>query len=125
MSAVGEPQYVRRSELIEMFEGDAEFVDDLAAQFTAQCRVALNDMNDALAARDLSRVSRLAHALKGSVAYFDPGYGQAILRTIERISPDQPERLRSLVNALETRMERLTRHLAVAFPRPAASFAIH
>lgn len=104
-----------RAELIEMFEGDAEFVDGLAAQFTAQCLVTLSDIHHALAAGDAGAVSRAAHGLKGSVGYFDPGTGHAMVEAVERNPPGDLTHLPLLVGALELRINRLTRHLAVEF----------
>lgn len=107
--------YTARAELIEMFDGDAEFVDGLAAQFTAQCAVALSDMHEALDAGDSLRVSSAAHLLKGSVGYFDPGTGHAMVEAIEWLPCSELARLPSLVSALELRIEHLRRHLGAEF----------
>lgn len=107
--------YIPRAELIEMFDGDAEFVDDLAAQFTAQCLTALDEIHGALAAGDAIGVSRAAHALKGSMGYFDPGTGHAMLEAIARLPPAELVRLPSLIAALELRIDRLRRHMGVEF----------
>lgn len=98
-----------------MFDGDAEFVDGLAAQFTAQCVVALNDIHQALDAGDPRGVSRAAHLLMGSVGYFDPGTGQSMVEAIERIPSGELSRLPSLVVALERRIDRLRQHLDAEF----------
>jgi HPt (histidine-containing phosphotransfer) domain-containing protein len=116
--------YTPRAELIEMFDGDSEFVDSLAAQFTAQCLTALHDIHEALNAGDVAGVSRAAHALKGSVGYFDPGTGHAMVEAIERIPSAEVERLPALVRALELRIDRLRRHLCAEF-WPSGGFHSH
>jgi chemotaxis protein histidine kinase CheA len=98
-----------------MFDGDADFVDDLAAQFTSHCLVALNDIHEALDAGDTRGVSRAAHTLKGSVGYFDPGTGHAIVEAIEHVPAGELGLLASLVGALEIRIDRLTHYLAGEF----------
>jgi hypothetical protein len=107
--------YTPRAELIEMFGGDADFVDDLAARFTAQCVVVLNDIREALDAGDVGGVSRAVHALKGTVGYFDPGTGHAMVEAIERIPPGDLGRLLSLVDVLQLRIDCLRRHLGMEF----------
>lgn len=107
--------YTPRAELIEMFEGDAEFVDGLAAQFGTQCVMALSDMHRALDAGDSLRVSLAAHLLKGSVGYFDPGTGHAMVEAIEWLPFGEVARLPSLINALELRIGLLRLHLGTEF----------
>lgn len=107
-----------------MFGGDAEFVDDLAAQFAAQCLVALDDIHAALDAGDAIGVSRAAHALKGTVGYFDPDTGHAMVEALERVPPGELARLPSLVDALELRIDRLRQHLCVEFRASGGSHSL-
>jgi HPt (histidine-containing phosphotransfer) domain-containing protein len=107
--------FTSRADLIDMFDGDTQFVDDLAADFSRACPGMLSDIRTALDAGDAAGVSRAAHTLKGSVGYFEPGEGRAMVEGIERIQPTDMARVPELLNALELRLGTLQRYLAQAF----------
>lgn len=94
-----------------MFEGDTEFAIELATQFSSQCRAMLDAIYEALDAGDATAMKQAAHTLKGSIGYFDPGEGQMLLETIERIGPSDLALVPALLCELEVRVEGLQRFL--------------
>ena len=108
-------EYVSRSELIDLFEGDAAFVDELATQFTRDCPAMLDAVSRAFDTGDAMAVSRAAHAFKGSLGYFDPVGGQALVESIEHIRPSELARVPALLRALELRIDALQHYLPREF----------
>jgi two-component system, sensor histidine kinase and response regulator len=53
---------------LERVEGDRSLLGELAEMFKADCKKALQEMDEAITAGDLKRLERLAHTLKGSSA---------------------------------------------------------
>ncbi len=103
--------FTSRSELLEMFEGDVAFVEELTQAFLNLCPLAMKELHAGLLAGDPTAVSRTAHSLKGTLGYFDDGDGLEALHTLERVTGSDLSQAHNVLRGLERRLGDLTRFL--------------
>ncbi|MEA2165199.1 MAG: hypothetical protein QOK37_3326 [Thermoanaerobaculia bacterium] len=119
MSAIQSPRsssHISRAELLDSFDGDAAFVDEIVSIFLKRTPLLLAEMRSALAAGDAWTASRAAHTIKGSIGYFDQGAAYAAAETIERMPAEQMNGIPDLLLDLEQRIDDLVLFLRQAFP---------
>lgn len=72
--------------LLERFDGDLSLVRQLVGLFLEEYPASLRELERALEAKDLEALAAAAHALKGSVGYFDSPAASAAALRLERVS---------------------------------------
>ena len=98
------------------FDDDVPFVQSLIVTFADRWPVLIEEILAAFDAGDAGAVSRAAHALKGSVGYFENGELCATASRVERITTAAELSLvPSLVAQLERRLSDLTSYLNAEF----------
>ncbi len=103
--------FATRAELLATFDDDAEFVGKLVAAFLRRCPLLLDEIRSGSRAADAETVSRAAHALKGSIGYFDHGELYAAAQRIEHITAAELPGLPVLLLQLEGELDGLTGYL--------------
>jgi hypothetical protein len=103
--------FVSRAELLESFEGDAGFVREITIAFLQSCPLALAELRAGLEAGDTEAVTRTAHSLRGTLAYFDQGGVLDAVRRLEALTTADLPRASKMLGQLEECMEDLTGHL--------------
>lgn len=103
-----------REDALARVGGDTELLAEIAGLFLAEYPGLMDELRDALANGDASKLERTAHALKGSVANFGakPAVDSAL--AIERAGRSgDVELARGLIGSLEQALERLHSELAL------------
>jgi HPt (histidine-containing phosphotransfer) domain-containing protein len=103
--------FTSHSELLEMFEGDAAFVDELTQAFLNLCPLAIKELHAGVIAGDPIAVARTAHSLKGTMGYFDDGAGMEALHRLEQMTDADLPSAHHVLRGLELRLGELTRFL--------------
>lgn len=106
-----------RHSLIETFDGDEKFVDELVATFLIRTPALVDEIRSALEAGDAGAASRSAHSLKGMIGYFETGEAEAAARRLEHMMPGELALAPALLLALEQRLDELTRTMIDEFVR--------
>ena len=103
-----------RRSLIDRFEGDGQFFDEVAAVFIDDSPRMLSELADARNARDLVALRHAAHALKGAVSNFTEGTAREAALETEQLARDGSEAALAAAEALEHVVHALIAALTVA-----------
>ncbi len=76
---------VDRDNLLEIADGDLEFVREIAETFSEDALKRLSAIRDGIASDDLELIAREAHALKGAVSNFAVPAAQEAMSQVEQI----------------------------------------
>jgi HPt (histidine-containing phosphotransfer) domain-containing protein len=79
-------EVIDRASVLQRFEGDFDFLREIAALFLADCPKRLAAVRAALAERDYGALQDLAHSFKGSVANFAAAAAVASAQRLEQIA---------------------------------------
>ena len=77
---------VDRDFLLDMADGDTEFVCELVEAFSDDIPKRISAIREALASDDVEVIAREAHALKGAVGNFSVTSAHEAMRKVEQIS---------------------------------------
>jgi HPt (histidine-containing phosphotransfer) domain-containing protein len=104
--------YTTRKDLLETFDGDAAFVEELISAFLNRSEALLGEIASGLEAGDMERSSRAAHSLKGAIGYFESDEIYQTALAIELLTAGgNRETARQLLRKLRAGLEGLSRHL--------------
>lgn len=106
-----------RAELLQTFDGDTDFVNELVAMFNARCPALLEEIRGGFHAGDILTVKRAAHSLKGSIGYFEQGSAYSAAQHLERVTEPELVGVPSLLKALEHEIQSLMRYLHDEFTK--------
>ena len=118
MTVFGEsnrPDFTSRTDLLNTFDGDADFVHEMVLTFIDHLPLLLRAIDSALKAGDRTGVSHAAHSLKGPLGYFDHGTNRANASRLERITDAEMSRGPELLSRLQEGLAVLTRYLTEQF----------
>jgi len=105
-------QFTSRTALLETFDGDVAFVEELTQAFLVRCPHAVDELRCDIETGDTYATSRTAHALRGSLGYFDDGAAMEALRRLESLTADDLPQAPEMLRDFELLLACLTRFLA-------------
>ena len=84
MPMVQTGQILDRESALSRVGGDVELLREIGALFLEECPTAMDELRQAVVARDANLIEHRAHSLKGSVATFGAGAAAAAALELER-----------------------------------------
>jgi HPt (histidine-containing phosphotransfer) domain-containing protein len=115
------PPYVTRAEMIDSLQSDDSFVDEVVGMFLRRYPVLIDEIRSALEARDVVAISRAAHSLAGSIAYFDEGETCEAAKRIEQLTARDLSGVPAALSELERRLDELSQYLNGEFAERCAT----
>lgn len=103
-----------RRSLVDRFEGDGQFFDEVAAVFIDDSPRLLSELADARDARDLNALRHAAHALTGAVSNFTEGAAREAALETEQLARDGSEAALAAADELQHVVHALIAALTVA-----------
>ncbi len=103
---------IEGSEILALFDGDAELVRELAEIFLRECPRLLADIRAAIQDSDAQALQHSAHSLKGSVGNFSTSMAHASANQLEMLGKSgTTEGAAPILEALETQLQRFNQIL--------------
>lgn len=104
---------------LALVEGDHEALDEIANLFLTDSVTLLQEISEAIAARDANTIASCAHALKGSAAYFGARAATATALRLEQLcQSNEFETMRDVYSELLLQVTQLSRELSHFLQRP-------